>query len=175
MSLIAMVATDEKFGIGKDGTIPWHCKQDFAVFKKQTLGKVIVMGRKTLESLPKGKPLEGRTNIVLTRKMPENGVQGVVYATEIQSILDLAKEQDVVVIGGSEIYELFEPHYDEIHETSITGNFDCDTFCKFESCKWEDWEIEQYIPSEFKEDGCIAEMITVFKKYDETGNIERGF
>ena len=165
MSLIAMLATDSMFGIGKNGKIPWNCKQDLAVFKRSTLGKTIVMGRKTLESLPKGKPLAGRTNIVLTRKTPENPVEGVVYETDHKKIIELSKTQEVIVIGGSEIYSLFELDFDEIHETSISGGYECDTFCTFDNIDWDKWDCEEVNPPEFNEEGCIAEGIHIFKKY----------
>lgn len=165
MSLIALVATDEDFGIGKDNDLVWHCPQDLAIFKQKTSGKVIVMGRKTLESLPKGKPLPNRTNIVLTRKVPEDSVEGVEYHTDIDKVLELAKEQEVYVIGGGEIYELFGKHYDEIHETNIKGIHSCDTFAKFNnvSFEYDTVDADTVYPASFDEEGCIADSITIYK------------
>lgn len=163
MSLIAILATDDMFGIGKGNDLAWHCSQDLQIFKNKTSGKTIVMGRKTLESLPKGKPLPNRTNIVMTRKVPENPVQGVQYCTSKEEVLTLAKEEEIFVIGGAQIYDLFSDHYDEIHETNIGGNFNCDVFCKFGDIDWDKCsEIESIYPPEFEEEGCIATDISIY-------------
>ena len=97
--------------IGKDGTLPWHLPQDLAFFKRTTSGHPIVMGRTTYESI--GRPLPKRRNIVLTRN-PDWSAEGVeiIHSPEELSTLDL--ENEAFIIGGSQIYQLFLPHLDEI-------------------------------------------------------------
>lgn len=130
--ITGIVAVDAEWGIGKDGTLPWKCSEDLKNFKEITSGGIVVMGRKCLDSLPNGKPLPNRVNVVLTRKYPQNPVEGVIYCTDYRKVLEFSEKYDkeVFIIGGAEIYKLFEPHYTEIYETQIEGTFDCDTFWK---------------------------------------------
>lgn len=96
-----ILAHDDLCGIGLNNAMPWHCSEDFAWFRQQTVGKTIVMGRKTFESLG-SKPLPKRTNIVLTSDTKEYPCQ------TYKSIDDLLTEhQDFVVIGGNQIYQEF--------------------------------------------------------------------
>ena len=90
--------------IGDHGRIPWHLPEDFAHFKATTMGGVLVMGRSTYESI--GRPLPGRTTIVVTRN-PEWSADGVLVAHSFEAALDLAATQsgETYVVGGSQIYE----------------------------------------------------------------------
>lgn len=117
----AIVAIDENFGIGKNGNLLLHNKEDMKFFKQTTMGHPVIMGRKTFESLPG--VLKGRKNIVLTKHKIEN--------TDIivcNNYMDLINMDDAFVIGGGEIYKLFFPYYDEIFITKNKGIFDADTF-----------------------------------------------
>lgn len=114
--LIQIVAVDsEKLGIGNKNTIPWKCKTDMQHFKTTTTGNAVIMGRKTWESL--GGPLPGRLNIVLTKDesyLPD----GAIVFHNKEQILDFMTwpqydDYDYYVIGGAQIYDLFEEHYDE--------------------------------------------------------------
>jgi len=105
-------ACDENNAIGKDGDLPWRQSTDLQHFKSITSGGTIVMGRKTWESLP-GK-LPNRKHVVLTR-----GVRTDVETATFDEIIEMAKSQDLFVIGGGEIYELFLPHTEIIHRTII--------------------------------------------------------
>jgi dihydrofolate reductase len=98
VTLIAAVARNGVIGAG--GTIPWHLPEDFAHFKATTLGHTLVMGRATYESI--GRPLPGRTTIVLTRD-PEWRADGVLTAGSLEEALGLA-EGDVYVAGGAAVY-----------------------------------------------------------------------
>ncbi len=160
MSLIALVATDDEGGIGKNNTLPWRCPEDLQLFKEKTQGKAVVMGRKTLESLPNGKPLPNRVNIVMTRKVPENPIEGVIYCTDKQRVLEKAKNGEIFVIGGAEIYALFGDFVDELHETNIDGDYDCDTSFPYEAFP-DDYKISLKVPNNFK--GSKADGITIYK------------
>lgn len=110
--IIMIYACDENNAIGKDGDLPWRQSTDLQHFKSITSGGTIVMGRKTWESLP-GK-LPNRRHVVLTR-----GFRTDVETATFDEILEMAKSQDLFVIGGGEIYELFLPHTEIIHRTII--------------------------------------------------------
>ena len=115
-------ACDEQGAIGKDGDLPWRQSTDLQHFKRITLNKSIVMGRKTWESL--GKALPSRRNIVMSRK----GVEDVECMT-YEQVLELANGEEVVIIGGGEIYALFLEDAKEIHRTIIhTVVENADTF-----------------------------------------------
>lgn len=112
---------DSKGGISKDGGIPWDCPEDMKHFAKLTKGATVVMGRKTWDSLPFKKGLPGRRNIVLTR-------DDTFIACETMTFRDVFKHENVWIIGGAEIYKLFEPYASEIFVSLIAGEHDCDTF-----------------------------------------------
>jgi len=140
--IIAIVAADDKYGIAKNGKIPWHSKEDFAFFKKTTIGKgnnVIVMGRKTKESLPNF-PLPDRKNIILTSK-PR-------YDYEISSLdqIHLFRDyDDIFIIGGESVYneslKLKLPQ--KILISRISGDFKCDKFIDINLIK-KNYIIENY-------------------------------
>ncbi len=122
--MLSMIfACDEKGAIGKDGDLPWRQSTDLKHFKRTTLEKIVVMGRKTWESL--GQPLPKRRNIVMTRQ----GVDDDVETMSFEQVMSLAEEHEVMIIGGGEIYELFLEHAKEIHRTVIhTVVHEADTF-----------------------------------------------
>ena len=122
--MLSMIfACDEKGAIGKDGDLPWRQPTDLKLFKRTTLEKIVVMGRKTWESL--GQPLPKRRNIVMTRQ----GVDDDVETMSFEEVMSLAEEHEVMIIGGGEIYELFLEHAKEIHRTVIhTVVHEADTF-----------------------------------------------
>lgn len=141
MNLIA--AADENWGIGKDGGLLMHLPGDMKYFRETTKGKVVVMGRRTLESFPGAKPLKNRINIVLTHNRayyPE----GVTVCHSVETALDLLKqyrEEDIFIIGGGMIYREFLPYCDKAYITRIHHVFDADTdFVNLDS--EPDWELE---------------------------------
>ena len=133
ISLIA--AMDRNRLIGKNNQLPWHLPADFAHFKAVTMGKPIVMGRKTFESI--GRPLPERQNIVLSRNS-DFSLDGA----DVVNSLDQAKAvagdaPELVVIGGSTIYQLALPEADRIYLTHVEGEFEGDAwFPEFESELW---------------------------------------
>lgn len=122
--MLSMIfACDEEGAIGKDGDLPWRQSSDLQFFKRTTLNKTVVMGRKTWDSL--GRPLPKRRNIVMTR----SGLIDDVETMSFEEVMALAENEEVVVIGGGEIYALFLPHAKEVHRTIIhTVVNDADTF-----------------------------------------------
>ena len=122
--MLSMIfACDEEGAIGKDGDLPWRQSSDLQFFKRTTLNKTVVMGRKTWDSL--GRPLPKRRNIVMTR----SGLRDDVETMSFEEVMALAENEEVVIIGGGEIYALFLPHAKEVHRTIIhTVVSDADTF-----------------------------------------------
>lgn len=133
--IIAIVATDNNYGIAKNGKIPWRSKEDFAFFKSITTGNgnnAIIMGRRTKESLPNF-PLPGRKNIVLTSSPSgENDISSWDEIIEMKH-----KYDDLFIIGGGEIYkQAFEQSIpDKILISRIPGNFGCDKFINIDDIK----------------------------------------
>ena len=121
-----LVATDERGAIGRDGGLPWHLPNDLKRFKALTMGKPIVMGRKTWDSI--GRPLPGRQNIVITRQAGY-AAAGVTIVRSLAAALAAAgKAEEVCVIGGAEIYRLALPMTERIHLTRIHATVPADTF-----------------------------------------------
>jgi len=140
MKISMVVAMDAKGVIGRDNGLPWHLPADLQHFKRTTMGKPILMGRKTHESI--GRSLPGRTNIVITR---DSGYQadGCVVVHSIDAALEAAGDQDeIMVIGGAEFYRQVLPRTDTIYLTRIHESFDGDT--RFPDLNAADWrEVER--------------------------------
>lgn len=123
-----IMAVDRSWGIGKDGHLLCHLPGDLRFFKQMTMGKTVVMGRVTLESLPGAKGLPGRRNIVLTRRKALLG-EGLIPVRSVEALMDLLSGlpgEDVFVIGGSEIYRLLLPYCDRCYVTKIDADLDAD-------------------------------------------------
>jgi len=130
MNLI--VAMDLSGGIGKDGSIPWKCSEDMKNFKRVTSGNVVVMGRKTWESIG-SKPLPGRVNIVLTSRLGNDIMGSVYFLSSIQQVIIwhmLHQESSIFIIGGARLYKEFTKRglVNRIYLTQIHDIHDCDTF-----------------------------------------------
>lgn len=129
MAIIGIVAVDRNLAIGKGGTLPWHYSSDLKFFKQTTVGKAVVMGRRTWQSLKK--PLPDRLNVVLTTSTEIEAVDSVVRLPDVASVLTLAQTltSDLFVIGGAKTYEAFMPHLDQWIVTEIPLSVeDADTF-----------------------------------------------
>ncbi len=131
-----MVAHDKDFVIGKDNQLPWHIPEDLAYFKKHTVGKGIVMGRNTYESI--GRPLPKRRNIVVTRNA-EYTAEGVDITHNLQDAVELAEKQhqEVMVIGGEQIFKEALKIADRMYITLIHQSFEGDTFFPEYGGEWE--------------------------------------
>lgn len=133
ISLIAAMAADRV--IGMDNAMPWHLPADLAWFKRQTLDKPVIMGRRTWESI--GRPLPGRLNIVISSQPGD--AEDVSWVTSINEALQAAGEVDeVMVIGGGRIYEQLLPRADRLYLTHIDAEVVGDTtFPDFEPEEWQ--------------------------------------
>jgi len=149
MTILSMiVATADNNVIGKDNDMPWHLPADLAYFKKVTLGKPIIMGRKTYESI--GMALPGRRNIVISRDKnytPQGrGAEGVDVVTSVEQALSLVDGSngndeavsEVMVIGGGAIYKHCLPNADRLYVTHIKATIDGDTqFPNYDDGSWQ--------------------------------------
>lgn len=137
MKNITMIAAiGENYELGKENKLLWHIPEDLNFFKEQTFGKPIVMGKKTLDSLPKLLP--GRLHLVLTHQELENTEQ-VKYFTSIDSLMDYIEniEQEVMVIGGAQIYKQMLDFADKMLLTEIESSKEADAyFPKFNKEEW---------------------------------------
>jgi len=122
--MIAIAAMALNRAIGHEGRIPWHLPADLKFFKRTTLGHVIVMGRKTFDSL--GRPLPGRENVVLSRRPLD--VPGVRRAASFDEIVEPTDGRKLFVIGGAEIYRALLPRCDEVLLTVVNLTPEADTF-----------------------------------------------
>ncbi|MGF1844007.1 type 3 dihydrofolate reductase [Vibrio clamense] len=127
--------------IGKENAMPWHLPADFSWFKKHTLGKPVIMGRKTYNSI--GRPLPGRLNIVISRD-PELTIDGVTVVTSTEDALKAVGIVDeVMVIGGGSIYESYLPIANKLYLTFIEAEIEGDT--RFPNWGSEGWVcVEDY-------------------------------
>ena len=128
MNLI--VAVDKNWAIGLKNKLLVSIPEDMKFFRTETAGKVVVMGRKTLESFPGGMPLKNRTNIVLTGN-PEYQVKGAVVLHTVEEVLKELEQYpsgEVYIIGGESIYRQFLPYCDVAHVTKINYAYEADTY-----------------------------------------------
>lgn len=127
--------------IGKDGGLPWHLPADLKHFKALTMGKAMIMGRKTFDSFPA--PLPGRRHIVLTRDHSWQA-HGAEVAHSVNEALALAGEGPVAVIGGAEVYGLFLPLAEWIELTEISGEYEGDTVMPPLGNEWQEVAREDH-------------------------------
>jgi dihydrofolate reductase len=144
-----LVAFDDSFAIGNQGTIPWHIAEDLRLFKTRTMGCPIIMGRKTWDSLPV-KPLPGRTNIILSSTLPRSKKLGVneVWATSLENAISWVKDhsqmKEIFIIGGKQVYEAALKIADRLLVSKIPGVHEADTYFPPLSADWIGAEIEQH-------------------------------
>jgi dihydrofolate reductase len=140
LPITLIAATDQRGGIGRGNDLPWRLPADLKRFKALTLGKPVLMGRKTADSL--GRALPGRMNLVLTRsgRVPFEGMQAVASVEEARGIALANGAEELCVIGGAEIYALTLPLADRLHLTHVYAVVeDADTF--FPSFDVDDWQV----------------------------------
>lgn len=137
--LVLLAAMDRRLAIGKGNALPWHLPADLKRFKALTLGKPLLMGRKTAESL--GRALPGRRNLVLTRsgRVPYEGMEAVASLDEALSLAAAGGAEELCVIGGGEIYALALPRAVKLHATHVeTKVEDADAFFPaFDPARWQ--------------------------------------
>jgi len=164
----AIVAMDEKNGISLNNSIPWKNKTDLTFFKTKTINNVVIMGSKTLLSLPNQKPLQNRLNIVLTRNAPYyekkySNYSNIMFVTEekllqfvknSESYFDitkhpyLSKNYNIYLIGGEQVYSSFCIYCSTIWVTKIKSDYKCDLIFSFDlmaydkTTEYEDAELQ---------------------------------
>lgn len=143
----AIVAVDKNWGIGKDNDLLIHLPGDLKYYKSKTIGNVIIVGQRTLESFPGGKPLPGRTNIVLSDDPAFAPEECIVCRTK-EEVLEQAAQYDpekVFICGGASIYRLFLEDCDALYVTKIDAAFEADTFFPdLDALGWHvDWASEE--------------------------------
>ena len=144
MEIALIVAMAENGVIGRNNKLPWHLPEDLRYFKKVTMGKPIVMGRKTFASI--GKALPGRTNIVISRQSDLSLPEGVRLASTIEKAVDIAEAvglidgvDEIMVIGGEEIYKLFLPQATRLYLTQVHAEVDGDAW--FSGYNPDEWQL----------------------------------
>jgi dihydrofolate reductase len=143
--MIALVAAIAENGvIGRDNGLPWHIPEDLKHFKMLTLGKPVIMGRKTFDSI--GKPLKDRTNIVISRNKNLR-LEGAEVVTSLAKALARASElsPDIMIIGGAQIYAEALPKADRLYLTYVHTNVEGDTFFpSFDPANWCELERTRF-------------------------------
>lgn len=150
MKLAIIVAAAKNGVIGKNNQLPWHLPQDLKYFKSITLGKPVIMGRKTYESI--GRPLSGRVNIVVTRDQSWQAASGVIVVNGLESAIAAARKaildsattiSEAMIIGGAEIYRESLQWVDKIYLTEVDLEPEGDAF--FSSLDRRIWEVKSSI------------------------------
>lgn len=153
-----IVAVDENWGIGKNNDLLISIPEDMKFFRNTTKNSIIIMGRKTLESFPNGKPLKNRENLVLTKGIINEDVKTF---HNIEDVLTYVKnKENVFIIGGGSIYKQFLPYCEKAYITKLKHNFNADTF--FPNLdELIDWEMIE--SSDIKEWENIQYQFTIYK------------
>lgn len=135
----AIMAVDRNFGLSKNGSIPWKNKVDIKFFKEKTINNIVVMGSKTLLSLPGRKPLKDRLNIILTnnrdRYVEEYSQYDNILFMSLEDFNDYCKrprDETIFIIGGKEIFNLLLDICDKILITILNENYNCDLFLELD-------------------------------------------
>lgn len=137
MNISIIVAVSSNGVIGKDGGLPWHLSEDLKRFKATTMGKPIVMGRLTHESI--GRPLPGRQNIVITRQAAYTADGCDVVSSPADALRAAGDAKEVMVIGGGDVYRQFLRRTDRIYLTRVRAEVEGDTY--FPALDPDDWEL----------------------------------
>ncbi|MBS6705997.1 MAG: dihydrofolate reductase [Lachnospiraceae bacterium] len=125
----AILSADRNWGIGYQNKLLVSIPSDMRFFREMTEGKVIVMGRKTLESFPNGLPLKKRVNVVLTHDRSYQVKDAVIVHDKNELMEELKKyQEDIFVVGGGSVYELLLPYCDTVYVTRIDMEYQADTF-----------------------------------------------
>jgi dihydrofolate reductase len=145
---------DENMVIGRNNALPWYLPEDLKYFKRTTMGKCIIMGRKTFESI--GRPLPGRTNIIVTRNR-DYEVDNARVVDSLVDAIELADNQGLIdgtdeafIIGGAELYRHALPLVDRMHLTMVHAQIDGDTyFPDIDIAEWEEVSKQHFDADEF--------------------------
>ncbi len=137
LDLRLIVAMASNRVIGENGRLPWRIPKDMRRFKDVTMGKNVIMGRKTYESIPEGyRPLSGRTNIILSRNY-DTGDDIIVYGS-LDEVFDHIRDEESFVIGGESVYEQMMPYANTLELTRLEREVEGDSlFPEFSDAEWE--------------------------------------
>ena len=149
MKLSMIVAVAENGVIGRNNSLPWYLPNDLKYFKQTTMGKPVIMGRKTYESI--GKPLPGRTNIVITRQA-DYQPEGVKVVNSVEAAKELAEsvclidgQDEAMIMGGAEIYALSLPYTDRLYLTEVHADVQGDAFFpEYDKSRWQEVAREDF-------------------------------
>lgn len=142
MKISAVVAMSENRAIGLDNQMPWHLPDDLRWFRRQTVGKPVIMGRKTYDSI--GKPLPKRRNILLTRDRKLAVSKAIITHSKRDALLACGDVPEICVIGGEEIYRLFLPELNRIYLTVVNAEVEGDAFLPEFEGEWEESFSEEH-------------------------------
>lgn len=158
--LTLCVAMDRNRAIGYRNALPWHLPADLKHFKSITWGKPIIMGRKTYESI--GRPLPGRTNIVLTRQ--SHNFTDCLQFQQLEAVLKFSQQvEECVVIGGASIYRLLLPYVQKMYITLVDSECQGDTyFPDYQAEQWQEIERQNFAADKRH---AYAYSFTVLKRY----------
>jgi dihydrofolate reductase len=159
MSLSVIAAMSANRVIGINNSLPWKLPEDLKYFKNLTLGKSIIMGRKTFESI--GRPLPSRENIVVTQQQNYKTV-GIKIAYSLEEAIELAENKEIFIIGGAEIYKQSLPLVETVYLTLIEKNFDGDAY--FPELDLKVWHLVQE-ESHYSESEKFTYKFQIYKKY----------
>jgi dihydrofolate reductase len=137
MQLSFIVAIDQNWAIGLNNQLPWHMPADLQYFKAQTVGKPIIMGRKTFDSI--GKPLPKRRNIIITRDKNYTAQGCEIYYSPEAALAAVEDEPEAMVVGGANLFRTMLPNATRLYLTTIHHSFEADTFLdKIELSAWNE-------------------------------------
>ncbi len=160
MNLVA--AVDKNWAIGNKGQLLVHIPEDMKNFRRLTEGHTVILGRKTLDTFPNGKPLKNRENIVLTRKNIERheGMRAVGSIEELFAIVKEYKDEELYIIGGASVYEQLLPYADKAYITYIDYAYEADAF--FPNLDLD----ENWVMTETSEEQTYFDVEYYFRKYE---------
>jgi len=138
MKIALIAAMSENGVIGVENKLPWHLPEELKYFRTMTKGKPVIMGRKTFESIG-SKPLPHRLNIILTKSDDFIAAGCTVVHTVADALQAVGDCEEVMVVGGAEIYKAFLVVANRLYLTTVHGNYPGDVY--FPAIEWEDWQL----------------------------------
>lgn len=154
-----IVARTQNHIIGKQNTMPWHLPKDLAWFRQNTLGKPVIMGRKTYESI--GRLLPKRPNIILSRSalQIENAYMAQNLTQAVELAQNFANNEEIMIIGGGELFKQALPQADKLYLTEIQAEIEGDTFFEFDE---ENWQLQEEHYAEIDEENPYRRRSMIF-------------
>lgn len=154
-----IVARTQNHIIGKQNTMPWHLPKDLAWFRQNTLGKPVIMGRKTYESI--GRLLPKRPNIILSRSalQIENAYMAQNLTQAVELAQNFANNEEIMIIGGGELFKQALPQADKLYLTEIQAEIEGDTFFEFDE---ENWQLQEEHYAEIDEENPYRCRVMIF-------------